>query len=59
MRECFTYVCYLQRVFFLILTNADDQAFFFINDYEPFLSPEIETWIRVIILTLHQLSLHQ
>ena len=33
MRECFTYVCYLQRVFFLILTSADDKAFFFSNDY--------------------------
>ena len=48
MRECFTYVCYLQRMFFLMLTSADDKAFF--NDYEPFLSPEIETWIRIIIL---------
>ena len=58
MRECFTYVCNLE-CFFFILTSADDEAFFLSNDYEPFLPPEIETWIRIIILRLHQLSLHQ
>ena len=58
MRECFTYVCYLQRMFFLMLTSADDKAFFLVTN-EPFRSPKIETWIRIIILRLHQFSLHQ